>query len=279
MLRNICFLFITIIASSLSAKAQSLASVDRAVADLDLQVTFAKTSSVIFPWHIQSVDLGSRDVLAQKAWGVENVLQVKAGRRNMPSTNLTVITVDGTVYHFTVRYAASPDRLTHQLNKQGPDTPSIVFHNATAAQFERDAANILRHSGYTYVKGKQNEGITLSIEGIYVRNNQLYYHLHIDNASALNYDVDQLNFYVRDNRQVKRTAFQEVALRSIFQTANLKTIKAYAHEDIVLCMDKFTLANDRYLAVEMSEKKGGRNLLIKLKNRHLLKAKSLSLLD
>lgn len=279
MLRNVFILLFIACAGLQSGMAQTMAALDRPVAELDLQVTFGETSSVIFPWFIQSVDLGSGDLLAQKPLGVENVLQLKAARRNMPSTNLTVITVDGNLYHFIVEYAEFPDRLTHQLNKYGQDSTSVVFHNATLAQFARDAANILRHSGYSYVKGKRKEGIAVSIEGIYVRENRLYYHLHIDNASTLNYDVDQLNFYVRDNRKTKRTTFQEIILKPGFQTANLKTIRAYAHEDVVLCMDKFTLADNRYLAVELSEKNGGRNLLLRLKNRHLLKATSLSLLD
>jgi hypothetical protein len=43
-----------------------------------LWVTLNKTTNLIFPYAIKSVDRGSRDVLAQKAKGVENILLVKA---------------------------------------------------------------------------------------------------------------------------------------------------------------------------------------------------------
>ena len=43
-----------------------------------LQIGINKTTNLIFPYEIKSVDRGSRDVLVQKAKGIENVLQVKA---------------------------------------------------------------------------------------------------------------------------------------------------------------------------------------------------------
>lgn len=44
---------------------------------------------------LKSVDRGSKDVLAQKAKGVESILQVKAAKTNFDETNLTVINADG----------------------------------------------------------------------------------------------------------------------------------------------------------------------------------------
>ncbi|HEY9256658.1 DUF4138 domain-containing protein, partial [Chitinophaga sp.] len=45
-----------------------------------LQVAYSKTSNIIFPFAISSVDRGSRDLMVQKAKGVKNILQVKAGK-------------------------------------------------------------------------------------------------------------------------------------------------------------------------------------------------------
>src|SRR5687768_14524787 len=77
------------------------------IENIDLAISFNKTTSLVFPYSIRSVDRGSRDVLAQKAKGVENVLQVKAGRKGFAETNLTVITADGTLHQFTVTYSDS----------------------------------------------------------------------------------------------------------------------------------------------------------------------------
>src|SRR5690349_15869235 len=73
--------------------------------DHRLEVSFNKTTSIVFPFSITSVDRGSPDILAQKVNGVENVLQLKAGQKDFKETNLTVITADGKLHHFTVNYA------------------------------------------------------------------------------------------------------------------------------------------------------------------------------
>lgn len=272
-------LFMVIVFGSTASLAQSMASIDQAVTNHNMQITFTKTASLIFSERIQAVDRGSADVLVQKARGIDNVLQLKARRRNMAPTNLTVITSDGSVHHFSIEYAESPVAMTRQITSTPRAGSSVLFQKPTITEFERDAANILRYSDYSYVKGLKRNGVRLSVEGIYIKGNQMYYHLYIDNQSPIDYDIDQLNLYVRDNRKVKRTAFQEIRLLPLFQYGNIKTIKAFAHEDIILCVEKFTLADARHLALELSERKGGRNLLVKLKNRHILKAELLAFID
>src|SRR5258707_10982507 len=95
-----------VVALALNAKCQSK------IETQNVEVTYNKTSTIVFAAIIKSVDRGSRDILAQKAKGVENVLQVKAARRDFPQTNLTVITADGVLHHFTVNYADQPVSLT-----------------------------------------------------------------------------------------------------------------------------------------------------------------------
>ena len=62
---------------------------DRMIPPYALEVTFNKTTHVIFPSAIRYVDLGSADLLAAKADGTENVLRVKAALRDFsPERNL-----------------------------------------------------------------------------------------------------------------------------------------------------------------------------------------------
>src|SRR5881275_3044240 len=70
-----------------------------------IDIGYNKTSNLIFPYAIKSVDKGSADILAQKASGVENILQIKAGEQNFKETNLTVITANGQFYSFIVNYS------------------------------------------------------------------------------------------------------------------------------------------------------------------------------
>lgn len=73
-----------------------------------IAVTYDKTSNLIFPFAIKSVDRGSAAILAQKARGVENILQIKAGWQHFKQTNLSVVTSDARFYSFIVDYADDP---------------------------------------------------------------------------------------------------------------------------------------------------------------------------
>lgn len=64
-------------------------------------VPFSKTVHILFPSEVRYVDLGSTDIIAGKADGVENVVRVKAAVRDFPGeTNFSVITGDGSFYSF-----------------------------------------------------------------------------------------------------------------------------------------------------------------------------------
>ncbi|MBQ0081506.1 MAG: DUF4138 domain-containing protein [Alistipes sp.] len=83
----------------------------------ELEVAFDKTLHLIFCERIVYVDLGSQEIIAGKAPGVENILRVKSQREN-PSldTTLSVVTQSGTFYCFRCIYNANPKSLSIHLN-------------------------------------------------------------------------------------------------------------------------------------------------------------------
>ena len=81
-----------------------------------MEVTYDKTSHLIFPTAIRYVDLGSEYLIAGKAEDAENVLRVKASVRNFePETNFSVITNDGRLYSFSVYYSSYPEATSYDL--------------------------------------------------------------------------------------------------------------------------------------------------------------------
>ena len=68
-----------------------------------IEVAFSKTTHILFPASVLYVDLGSTDIIAGKAAGVENVVRVKATKQGFEDeTNFSVITSDGHFYSFDV---------------------------------------------------------------------------------------------------------------------------------------------------------------------------------
>ena len=89
---------------------------DRMIPPYGLEVTYDKTTHIIFPSAVRYVDLGSPHLIAGKADGAENVIRVKATVRNFRvETNFSVITESGSFYTFNVKYADEPLLLSVEM--------------------------------------------------------------------------------------------------------------------------------------------------------------------
>lgn len=242
-----------------------------------IEVTFNKTSSLVFPTVIKSVDRGSRDVLAQKAKGVENVLQLKAARPGFTETNLTVITADGRIHHFTVNYSKEPEILMVNVDENDSaieDSQKLIFESTmTEFELEKYASQIVKAKRGIRFIGESKHKIALSLNGIYIRDNTIFYHFRIRNSSNINYDIDFLRFYVQDKAKVKRTASQEVDMKPVYVYGDYQQIAANTVQDMVYALEKFTIPDAKRLHIEMFEKNGGRNLELSIRNKTIVNAK------
>ena len=82
-----------------------------------IEVTFGKTVHILFPTEVRYVDLGSNNIIAGKADGVENVVRVKAAVKEFPGeTNFSVITGDGSFFSFNVVYKEEPSMVNINEN-------------------------------------------------------------------------------------------------------------------------------------------------------------------
>ena len=244
----------------------------------EIEIAFHKTSSLIFPAVIKSVDRGSRDLIAQKAKEVENVLQLKAGRENFPETNLTVITADGMLHQFTVNYAKNPETLSMRVmaNTDLTNQESIIFQSdLTESNLERYAQDIIEREDSRSITKQKEYKITLALNGIYICDNTMFFHFRMSNHSNINYDVDFLRLFIEDKQKMKRTASQELDIRPMYTYGNDKLIPANSEHDVVYALNKFTIPDAKNLMIEMFEQNGGRHLTLSVKNKQIVNAQLL----
>ena len=83
----------------------------------NLELGFDATTVLIFPATIKDCDRGTRDILVQKSNLLENVLKIKAAKRDFTTTNLHVFTGDGGMYVFTVAYNEKAVQTTFDLSR------------------------------------------------------------------------------------------------------------------------------------------------------------------
>jgi len=246
-----------------------------------LKVSTNKTSNLIFPLGIKSVDIGSADLMAQKANGVENVLQLKAAKENFDETNLTVITSDGKFYSFLIDYSANPNLLNLKFKDTSNDgalfsSPGLKSSKSNAAQIEIDARKCLEQKRFLFALKDKANGMRLLLSGIYIDNDVLYFKLNVDNKTNINYDFESLNFFIKDIKQGKRTAVQEIQQTPLLVYNDSCYVTGESSLSFVVAVQKFTIPDKKMLVIQLMEKNGGRNLSLKIKNRTIVKAKTIS---
>jgi len=248
-----------------------------------MEVTYDKTSHLIFPTAIRYVDLGSEYLIAGKAEDAENVLRVKASVRNFePETNFSVITNDGRFYSFSTYYSSYPEATSYDLLTM---QKSVDRTNGNDVLFEElgnnspSLAGLLLETIYKkdrrIVKhiGAKSFGIQFILKGIYIHNGKYYFHTELRNKTNVPFEIDFINFKVVDKKVAKRTVVQEIPLTPLRTYKLLDGINGKSTEQNVFLLDQFTIADDKVLLIEIFEKNGGRHQTLQVENSDLIKAR------
>jgi conjugative transposon TraN protein len=259
--------------STLSAFAQQTNSnrLSKTASD-SLTIAYSKTTSLVFPFAIKSVDRGSQEVLVQKAKGLENILQVKAARHGFAQTNLTVITADGKLYSFVLNYDENCPQLTLTLNRTKPEGQEIYFSSKIGNQEHIGKYALSAYRDKKILRGEKESSydIDLQLSGIFIRDDVMYYRMTVTNHSKISYTIDQLRFFIRDAKKIKRTASQEIEIVPVYIFNKATEIDGEAKNTFVFALPKFTIPQQKYLAVQLLEKNGGRHLELHVKNTKLV---------
>src|SRR5690606_3950037 len=173
-----------------------------------------------------------------------------------------------------VIYAADPVELN--LSFLTPEQPRgiVRFSWEPDNQLElEDVAYSLRDSKGTkpLVKVRQ-DGMHFSLAGIYVYEDFLFFKLHFKNKSPIRYDIDQLRFFIRDTKQLKRTARQEKELDIEFVDDPREQIQAHTQQTRLLAIPKFTIPDGQSLIIQLIENNGGRHVELLLQHKDMLQA-------
>lgn len=250
----------------------------------EMEVTYDKTSHLIFPAAIRYVDLGSDYLIAGKAEDAENVLRVKASVRDFDSeTNFSVITDDGRFYSFNVYYSSYPDVLSYDLLTMQKAVDKASVNDVLFEELGNNSpslAGLLLETIYKKDKrivkhiGAKSFGIQFILKGIYIHNGKYYFHTEVRNRTNVPFEIDFVNFKVVDKKVAKRTVVQERPLIPLRTYKPLEDgINGKSTGQNVFLLDQFTIADDKVLLIEIFEKNGGRHQTLQIENSDLIKAR------
>lgn len=258
-----------------------------AIEPYKMQVTYDKTSHLIFPTAIRYVDLGSEYLIAGKADDAENVLRVKASIRHFETeTNFSVITNDGRFYSFDVEYNEYPNVLSYDLLTMQKTVDKANGNDVLFAELGNDSpslAGLLLETIYKKDKriikhiGAKSFGIQYLLKGIYIHNGKYYFHTELKNRSNVPFKIDFINFKIVDKKVAKRTVVQERPISPLrtYQPLEQKTFGKSTAQNVFL-LDQFTITDDKVLLIEVYEKNGGRHQTLQVENSDLINARAIN---
>lgn len=127
------------------------------------------------------------------------------------------------------------------------------------------------------IESDANGKVKVQLSKVLISGDSLFLKLQIANRSNLNYEIDFIRFYVRDLKTNKRTVTQEQELYTIASQNKQKHIlKAGEALKDVFILKQFPISKTSALFIEVYEKNGSRQLYLKVKQKHILKAKAIS---
>ncbi len=231
-----------------------------AIPSFNLNVSYQKTTNLIFPYGIIKADIGSADVIGHLDEKLANVLFVKANLKNFSPTNLSIYTTDGKFYFFDVRYKENPDT----LNLSFMPEPKIEVPT-NQATLDSDAVLILSQPNFLS-QSISEQDIKLKLKGIFLTDNQIWFRLELRNYTQVTYRIESVKFYVRNKNQTKRTARQELEKEPVWSST----------QKMLFGFPLFTIDRSKQLLIQIRETDGGRNLSLKIPAKLLLKSKFIS---
>jgi conjugative transposon TraN protein len=222
-------------------------------------VATGKTTSIVFPFPIIHVDRGSKSILAEQITEDSRILLIKAAEKNFEETNLTVATEDGLLFCFVIHYSEEPKELVIRMDR------------SSESSIESLSKGIMDNPRTMHGIKDRKWDIQAIVKGIYVSGETIFYQLQLVNDSPIDFNIDQLRFYIRDQKKFKRTAIQEIEINPVFSVGDNRKIPAFQKTVLVKALPKFTIPEAKYLAIEIMEKNGGRHLLLHVSNNKMIK--------
>lgn len=233
-----------------------------------IPVSYYKNVNLIFHSNILNGDISNSNLSTVHD---ANILKVQAKKPFDFETSFTVLTEDNTFYTFLVRYDEGLDTLTYLIpdsiglkiphTKRDPnDFVETKSGDREAKQLDKlcelvyASEPIFTEKGYTY------KNITIELAGIWVNDDILFFKLLMSNETNIPYDISSTNLYIKERKRMRKTSTDPIEQEPFYQFGS-KEIPAKSENNIyIMVFEKFTIAHDKRLLLEVVEKDGGRKV-------------------
>ena len=239
-----------------------------------LELGLNATTVLVFPATIKDCDRGTGDFLVQKSNLLGNVLKIKAAKKDFVATNLHVFTGDGGMYVFTVAYNEKAVQTTFDLSRLESNRGLVTLNlPLNEVQLDHLMQSVKSETPF-FSRTSSHFKMELKLQGIYLASELMLFNVEISNLSNVTFDMDFTRLYIKDKQKAKRYSIQQQEISAVKKDST-EAVCGHCSINYAFVVPKFTVPDGKDFIIEIYEKNGGRHLTMKIKNHHLLKAKSL----
>jgi len=217
-------------------------------------------------------------VLAEIVSEHPNLVRIKATGEFKQESSLSVVS-EGKMYSIRLNYGNIQKNSFHLQDLNGVAANLYVGGLLREEDLKSCARMILdKKSKGTNVRKCKRDGIHFSVRNIYLKNSALFFELEILNKTDMDYDVESFHWWITDKKRLKATNTQEYQVHPVYQYYEIQSVPAQSKIREVFVLPKFTITDQRILHIELREKalgNTGRKLSLEVKNKNIIKAKSL----
>lgn len=198
------------------------------------------------------------------------LLQAKAGEES----NLLVVTEDGQVYSYILKYAETLPKLNYFI----PETESIgreipikaipepsqktVDSLARRLKYFERFGDYLVKSKFNTLKTKRKSGIKLQLQKIAYHGAETYLVMEITNTSGIAFEIDFLNVYRVSGNKKRKSSYQQLLMEPVHTYKMPTKVRNSQSFRFVYVLPKFVLGKKEKLMLELQELRGNRKVIL-----------------
>jgi hypothetical protein len=227
----------------------------------------SKNVALFFPSPIQKAVVGSKDFVFsydREEAGYFGLLQGVEG----VESNLLVITEEGNVYAYILKYAQELSQLNHfvregdGIGKIGPTKELKVKEDSLVVEtshYDR-FGKLLLDGKPKVMETKRKKGIRLRLEDMVYDGREVYLVFGIRNRSGIDFEVDRLEVIRVNGSSKRRASYQEIPLEPSYMYGVPNKVKDGEKVRFVYVLPKFMLGDNEKLKLSLRELHGNRRV-------------------
>ena len=223
----------------------------------------------VSPEKIEYVDISVPDIAGDIP--LPNAVRVKPIKEG--ASGVLTITSERYMVQYLLMYTDDLSKVYSRYNIPYTDVKSYLSPESdmTRAQLHDYCYRMLLSKKKFYNVSCLKHGMRVTLNNIYTVDKYFFIDISLLNKTNIQYDIDNIRFFVEDKKMTKATTFQSIEIQPLLVSQQDKSFKKKWRN--IFVFDKFTYPEDKIFVIELAEKQlSGRVIRLEIEYSDLLNA-------